>query len=206
MEREVMWTPADGPGCEHLRLAACPQAPFAEGLVIGVAGGRPFGLRYGVWCDEGWRAREVRLAVLSPVPRELILRADGSGRWRAGDGDPLPALDGCVDVDVSATPFTNTLPIRRLGLRPGESAEIAVAYVDVPALTVEAVRQRYTCLETGPAGGRYRFESLPYAALPEGFCAELTVDGDGLVVDYPGLFRRAWSDRRSVVDEGGNQP
>ena len=39
-----------------------------------------------------------------------------------------------IDVDISATPFTNTLPIRRLGLQPGEFAELDVAFVDAPAM------------------------------------------------------------------------
>ena len=39
-------------------------------------------------------------------------------------------LVGCEYVDISETPFTNTLVIRRLGLTPGESADISVAYFD----------------------------------------------------------------------------
>ena len=39
-------------------------------------------------------------------------------------------LVGCKYVDISETPFTNTLVIRRLGLTPGESADISVPYFD----------------------------------------------------------------------------
>jgi uncharacterized protein len=85
-----------------------------------------------------------------------------------------------MDIDFAATPFTNTLPVRRLDLQPGESAEIAVAYIDAHSLGVMPIRQRYTCLESGADGGRYRFEALPYAALPDGFSAELSVDAMGL--------------------------
>jgi hypothetical protein len=42
--------------------------------------------------------------------------------------------------------------------------------------------QRYTCLEPRR---RYR-----YAALDIDFVREIAVDADGLVVTYPGLFRR----------------
>jgi uncharacterized protein len=49
-------------------------------------------------------------------------------------------------------------------------------------------RQRYGCLEAQADGGLYRFD-----ALTSGFTAELPVDAEGLVIDYPGLFRRAWS-------------
>jgi uncharacterized protein len=63
-----------------------------------------------------------------------------------------------------------------------------VVYVDVPALRVTADPQRYTCLTRGPDGGRSRFESLG-----SGFTAGLALDADGLVTDYPTLFRRVWS-------------
>lgn len=111
----------------------------------------------------------------------VALTSDGAGRWMR-DGVAMGALDGAIDVDVSATPFTNTLPIRRLALAAGVSAEILVAYVDVPSLAISAERQRYTCLESAR---RYRFE-----ALDGDFTRTLEVDADALVVSYPGLFRR----------------
>jgi hypothetical protein len=116
------------------------------------------------------------------------LLADGEGHWKRASGEPLPELDGCIDVDISATPFTNTLPIRRLGLKPGESEELTVVYVRVPELLIGPERQCYGCLEAQADGGLYRFE-----ALPSGFIADLPVDAGGLMLDYPGLFRRVWS-------------
>ena len=50
------------------------------------------------------------------------------------------------------------------------------------APTVTTDRQRYTCLEPDR---RYRYESLD-----RDFTREIEVDDDGLVVTYPGLFRR----------------
>ncbi len=86
---------------------------------------------------------------------------------------------------LTATAFTNTLPIRRLGLQPGDARVIDVAYIHVPELTVEAVQQRYTCLEQRSDGARYRYEGLG-----TGYQTELKVDGAGFVLDYPDLFRR----------------
>ncbi len=50
----------------------------------------------------------------------------------------------------------------------------------------------WTCLEATSSGGRYRYESLEHGV--SRFTAELSADQDGLVLDYPGLFRRvgAW--------------
>jgi hypothetical protein len=188
VEREVIWAPWEGPGLEHLRLVTSDGGIVANGLVIGLEGGKPFRVGYEIHCDGRWRVREVRAAAPDSERPVLELLADGKGRWKRRGGEPVPELDGCIDVDISATPFTNTLPIRRLGLEPGESEELAVTYIRVPELLVGAERQRYGCLDARGSGGLYRFE-----ALPGGFTAELPVDADGLVLDYHGLFRRAWS-------------
>jgi hypothetical protein len=55
----------------------------------------------------------------------------------------------------------------------------------VPELSFRPTRQRYTCLELTPEGGRYRYEGLD-----TGFSREIIVDADGLVIDYPGIWRR----------------
>jgi uncharacterized protein len=188
VEREVMWTPWEGPGLEHLRLVASGSGVVANGIVIGLEAGRPFRIGYEITCDGRWRVQEVRAAAPDSERPVLELLTDGEGHWKRGGGEPVPELDGCIDVDISATPFTNTFPIRRLGLEPGESEELTVTYVRVPELLVGPERQRYGCLEEQADGGLYRFE-----ALPSGFTAELPVDAEGLVIDYPGLFRRAWS-------------
>jgi hypothetical protein len=84
-----------------------------------------------------------------------------------------------------ATPFTNTLPIRRLTWQPGDSAELNMVYVKLPTLEVVPTPQQYTCLESGPDGGLYRYESVT-----SGYTNELPVDAEGLVIDYPGIWRR----------------
>jgi hypothetical protein len=183
-----MWSPWEGPGLEHLRLLTSDGGVVANGMVIGLEAGLPFRIGYEVHCDERWRVREVRAAAPDSGRPVLELLTDGEGHWKRGGGEPIPELDGCIDIDISATPFTNTLPIRRLGLMPGESTDVDVAYIRVPELLVGPERQRYGCLEEQTDGGLYRFE-----ALPSGFNAELPVDAEGLVIDYPGLFRRAWT-------------
>ena len=187
MEREVMWTPWQGPGIEHLRLTRRDDAIIADGVVIGVEENAPFRLRYTVTCDAQWYAREVDITLLDSDRKRLLLRADGAGQWMTPAGEAISSLGGCLDVDISATPFTNTLPIRRLALHPGEARDLSIVYVSVPDLAVTVDGQRYTCLERQGQGGLYLYESLDSA-----FRADLRVDADGLVLDYPGLFRRVW--------------
>ena len=192
MERQVMWYPWTGPGLEHLRLFQRQEDIVADGLILGVTEQMPFRVRYEIRCDLQWRVRAIHLSPLDDSPRSLHFFTDGAGNWTAKNGEALPLLNGCLDVDISATPFTNTLPIRRLALQSGSSATLSMVYIRIPQMEVEVTQQRYTCLDTTSSGGRYRFESLMNGI--SHFTAELPVDQHGLVLDYPGLFRRvaAW--------------
>jgi hypothetical protein len=174
------WRDWSGEGVEHLVLRERLDGIHAEAAVIGVDDAERFALRYRVTCDAGWCARRLEVSLVG-ADRAIVLSSDGAGRWTDHDGAARPDLAGAIDVDITATPFTNTLPIRRLRLRSGQIESILVAWVEVPALTVVAKPQRYTCLEPG----RYRFE-----ALDSGFARDIEVDDDGLVRTYPGLFRR----------------
>jgi hypothetical protein len=187
VKRNVMWASWVDAGLEHLRLVQTDDTVSADGIVIGIEENIPFRIRYEIRCDTWWRVRELKALSLIGEDDESRLLADGEGRWTTETGEIVPHLDGCIDADISATPFTNTLPIRRLMLDPGESADLAVAYLAVPSLQIETEPQRYTCLERSAKGGTYRFESLDVS-----FTADLSVDADGLVLDYPGLFRRVY--------------
>ena len=188
MRREVMWSAWDNPGLGHLRLERHDDDIVADGMVIGVTEGCPFRVTYEVRCDVGWRVRAVRVGVPGFEP-DVDLLSDGEGNWTTPDGGAVSELDGCLGVDISVTPFTNTLPIRRLGLAPTESAQISVAYIQGTRLQAWPEPQRYTCIKKDNQGGLYSFLSLD-----GGFTAALPVDADGLVLDYPGLFRRTFQD------------
>ncbi len=158
-------------------------------MIVGVIEEQPIRLHYEVRCDSLYRSIMARVNLFTPTPHSLLLTLDADGFWRTDKADmPLAKLQGCLDIDISVTPFTNTLPIRRLGLQPGESAEIKVAYIAIPTLQISAAQQRYTCLAHSPDYSLYRFESLA-----DNFSADIQVDAAGLVVEYPGLFRRVWA-------------
>ena len=175
------WQDWDARGIEHLVLREGSREIVAESMVVGAANGKPFALRYRIRCDKLWRVRVAEITMVGEN-RKVEISGDGKGNWSHASGKALPKLKGAIDIDLSATPFTNTLPILRLKLKPGQSAEIATVYILAPALTLATDPQRYTCLE---ARRRYRYESLD-----SDFMREIEVDGHGLVVNYPGLFRR----------------
>jgi hypothetical protein len=121
-EREVAlsWVDDSRTGIEVSRVTFTAYTCSIDGRIDGPADD-PFVLEYAVSCDEAWNTRYVFVAE-AVSGRRLELLASGRGHWTDGEGDSLPELRGALDVDISATPFTNTLPIRRLDLRLGESA------------------------------------------------------------------------------------
>jgi uncharacterized protein len=175
------WRDWAGDGLQHLVLTQAADAIVAEAMVVGEDEGARFGARFRITCDTAWRTRRVEVD-MAGSDRRLDLRSDGAGRWHDGDGKALPKLDGAIDVDLPLTPFTNTLPIRRLNLGVGQSADLRIVYIVLPAFAITVDPQRYTCLE--PLR-RYRYESLD-----SDFMREVEVDSDGLVVTYPDLYRR----------------
>ena len=186
IERSYFWAAEEGPGIEHLRLRLDPLESVAHGMLLGVEDGVPYRLAYKIKWGADWRTRKVTLEVQDARGmRERILKSDGHGNWKDETGDPIPELAGGIDVDITATPFTNTLALKRLDLKPGQSAEIKTAYVSLPGLAVRPDAQRYSCKARSAKG-----QTLLYESLAIDFKAELPIDADGMVMDYPGLFRR----------------
>ncbi|MFM0737619.1 putative glycolipid-binding domain-containing protein [Paraburkholderia xenovorans] len=178
--RELRWASEEGDGIEHLAFDARADGFAAESAVVGQRYGNAYGLHYAVRVDAQWRTTYAWLKIVGGG--ELELYGDGNGHWSDGHGVVLDAIEGCVDIDIAATPFTNTLPIRRLQLAEGERRPISVAYISTPDLQVTRVEQAYSCLALNR---EYRYEGIF-----RDFTADMQVDQDGLVIDYPTLFRR----------------
>ncbi len=182
MELEVLWQQLVGAGAEHLILTIDHSEIRADSLAVGEIDGTAYRIHYEIVCDAAWNVRRVQVNDLL-TSEILVLRRDQANSWADLEGVPLNDLNGCTEIDLMITPFTNTLPIRRLNLKLGESREILVAYIGLPGLQLSRMQQRYTCLSHDENGGTYRYESLK-----SGFTAELRVDTDGLVVDSPNIF------------------
>ena len=182
LRRIVRWVPYEGAGLEHLHINDWGDTIRVRSVIIGHKDGTDYGIHYEMTLDPDWTFRSVIFQRTDGVMK--VLQSDGKGNWHDGDGEPLPQLDGCIDIDISGTPFTNTLPIRRnRDWVIGEPRRFDMAWV--PLDTLEPF-QGWADLH--PAWGRNAGAiRRPMAPSKPRF----SVDDDGLVVDYPGLFRRA---------------
>lgn len=177
----MMWTRLDLPGHDLAQLRRRDDGWRLAGVAIFTYEGHSCKLDYDIHCDERWRTHLVSVSGLATsglVSLEYTRGLDGV--WRDADDAPIPALAGCIDIDLGFTPATNLLPIRRLTLEIGASTPVRAAWMRFPELTLEVLEQTYT--RTGEL--TYRYESGE-----GGFRRELTVNEEGFVSDYPGQWR-----------------
>jgi hypothetical protein len=182
-EIAALWTsttPSGGaPTLDHCLIRGTTLGWSVEGTIVGTRdGGQPFRAQYRLTTDKLWRTRMAGLTVwMGTDQRSVRLSRSDDGVWSVLTGEAdLSTLDGVFDVDFALTPATNLLPVRRLGLAIGHSADMTAVWVR-PDLAIEPLPQRYTRLDAS----RYRYESgAGYT-----FAAEIVVDGFGLVERYP---------------------
>ncbi|GIJ03573.1 hypothetical protein Sya03_29250 [Spirilliplanes yamanashiensis] len=199
----LMWDRLDTVGAEHT-LYDVRAGFYARGTQIAVDP-IPYTARYELQTDESWATTRLDVSTEGAGWARTLRLELAAGRWRATTGEQgnldaaltasghagagLPGTEdpdllfGAFDMDLTGSPLTNTLPIRRTGLlaaEPGVAHRISVAWVLLPSLEVVQADQIYTA--AGP--GLVRFAN-------ETFSADIEVDDDGFVRHYPGLARRA---------------
>ena len=195
----LQWSLRTGAGLGH------PLARRADHRAGVVAPARP-GPRRGRAVDVGGARRR------HPGDgRRCLLTIDGSD-WDPESGDlpgivDPPSLIGADDCDLGLCPLTNTMPMLRSVLpapglgrsaggaaTPGPEVDLVMAWVEVPSLRVIRSEQIYQLRRIDVDGTSV----VRYIGLHRSFESDLSVDRDGLVIDYPQLARR--------VDPTGDQP
>ncbi len=181
MKRTIIWKGIEYHSAEHCTVAITNGVVDVNSAIIGSYQGITYLVRYAL--QTNLSAETISLTIHSTCNnkiREIELIKQPDGLWIMND-KVIDDFSGCTDVDIALTPFTNTLPIRRLKLQPGEEQDIRVIYFDLLEGTIKPLSQKYRCLTPTT----YHYENIP-----NDFEADITVDEDGLAIDYPTLFTR----------------
>lgn len=191
MKRILIWKGLQWESLEYFTIENERKSIVAYSRLVGVKDQVPFSIFYKIIMDTKWVVSQFEI-VTSGQGKVMRCSTDGNGQWFDNlRGNSLNHLAGCYDVDISLSPFTNTLPINRLGLKENERSVIQVLYIGLPDIQMEKVEQAYTRIDKN----KYKYEGAT-----SGFEAELDVDEMGLVTGYPTLFSRIWPKDR--VDTG----
>lgn len=181
MQTSIIWKGLDSYSTEHCHIMLCESGPVVQATIIGAEKGKVYKTGYVIKCNEKWHTLSLDLSSsFDDVLSEHRLRSDGRGNWTQ-DGKDAAFLKGCLDIDISQTPFTNSLFINRANLQVGSMQEVSLIYVDVLQRELSVKLQQYTRLSRR----QYRF-----ANVPNDFEALVSVDDSGIVTHYEGLFTR----------------
>jgi hypothetical protein len=194
--RAIVWTKDEPFGVEFAEVNLLPDRLSAAGVAIGTVP-MPYRLAYTLETAAGFVTSRILVTARGAGwQRSLDLQRSEAGTWAAGfqeEGEvpfahgsiDMAALAGALDCDLGTSPLTNSMPVLRHGLLTiGGPIDLRMAWISVPDLAVHASTQRYTFVRTDGHRTVFRYE-----ATDGDFKAEITFDGDGLVVDYPGIGR-----------------
>lgn len=189
LARMLSWAGVDARWLEAARVVLGERSLRATGSVVSAPrdDGEPYAASYSLSTDEvGAVARLTVRTIRAQGEEHVTLSRSEEGIWLVdhGVGVVRTDFDGALDADLAFSPLFNALPVRRLGLhRAAVERDLPMVFVALPSLEVCLVRQNYrTVLVADPAVVCFASGSVE---------ADLTVDTDGLVLEYPGLARRA---------------
>ncbi len=152
-----------------------------HGLAVGKTDSDiPFAMEYDVVLTADWDIKEVSIESL--LDERSIRLAHKGNQWYDGSDQHLVEFDGVELVDISISPFTNTLPIKRLQFEGERPQKVDIIYFDENKFSLRRLQQIYS--QTDERTYRYQDIELPY------FASDIVVDDDGLVIDFPEMFRR----------------
>ena len=175
----ILWRRLDTPGHDACRLLQRDGVWRLEGAAAFCHEGVPACLAYEVDCDGEWRTRKgVVHGWVGARSLDFRITRGLYGTWTL-NGQVVPHLDGCVDLDLGFTPATNLFQLRRVALQVGQAADVPVAWLDVPVGTLDTLHQRYE---------RRTVEVYWYEAPRFDYFALLQVSAVGFVEKYPNLW------------------
>jgi len=175
----ILWRRLDAPGRDACRLVELGDAWRIDGAAVFRHETGPTALVYEVECDSDWRMREGSVkGWAGSCHVDIRITRCANGVWTL-NGQVVPGIEECVDLDLGFTPATNLLQLRRIALPIGQSADVPVAWLDAPFGSLEVLRQRYE---------RRTAEGYWYTAPRFDYAAMLQVSPSGFVQLYPGLW------------------
>jgi hypothetical protein len=181
MQTNLLWTGQEYYSLENCLVNTTDIGSEINSVIIGKYGDALYRVEYTVKTNQNWESIYIDVRWQHDNRKEqLILESAGKGNWTM-NGKQADQFNGCLDIDIPLTPFTNTLPINRLKLGQNEEHQIQVIYLDLLNQQIVPVKQKYVRLSKT----EYHYENVP-----NDFEAKIEVDELGFVVNYPSLFVR----------------
>ncbi|WP_330747361.1 putative glycolipid-binding domain-containing protein [Chryseobacterium sp. CP-77] len=178
--KTLIWKGIFYQSLEYFNLQSDDKNYTVESKIIGCLEDKIYSIEYKIHIDKDWLVQDFLIeSEINKVKRTLTGKKI-QDQWEI-NGVVNPEFDHFDFIDISLTPFTNTLPINNLKLSERDSQKIDVLYIDVLKHEIRPVQQQYT----RTAVNKYLYENIV-----TDFKAEISVDESGLVTSYPELFEK----------------
>ena len=175
----ILWRRLDVTGHDACRLIEAPGGWRLEGTAAFHQDRTLACLAYEIACDRDWQTQEGLIqGWIGERSIDLRLERSADDVWTL-NGEVVPQLKGCKDLDLGFTPATNLFQIRRIALGVGEAADVLVAWFDEATVTMDTLYQRYE---------RRAEDTYWYTSPRSGYSALLRVNAAGFVEKYPDLW------------------
>jgi hypothetical protein len=178
--KTILWRGVAFNSLEYFNIQEKQDHHIVVSRIIGYYQEKIYSATYQLTINKQWEIEEFFIDSEVDMIKNTLTGKKTGINWEINHFDN-PSFKGFLYIDISLTPFTNTLPINNLQLKIGDSKEIDIIYIDLINNQITPVRQRYT---------RTDFNEYLYENIVSDFTVHIQVDENGLVLNYPGLFEK----------------
>ena len=180
MQKSIVWEGLHYDTEEHCNVNFLETGIIVRSEIEGWAGLKAVYAEYILTLNLDWTVREIEIHFTVGVDEHSYnFIRHASGHWTDAAGKVFKEFGECLFVDISLTPFTNSLVFKGIKFTENQTEQVSVLYFDVLANEIREDVQRYTQLNAS----KYNFENAAGS-----FSADIDVDEDGFVTHYPNLF------------------
>lgn len=174
-----IWENIENKGFEYLKVKTYSNKIIVTSTIIDTLETNK--IEYEVTLTNTWSFLQLKLKN-DKLENELVLSRDSNNKWIDAKSRVLDHLTGAIDIDLTCTPFTNTLPINRCNWTKDEPKNFEMAYIDANNLSVKKSKQTYTLINDDLTKKVFKYSS-------GSFESDILVKDDGFVLEYPMYFK-----------------
>lgn len=178
--KTILWKGIIYNSLEYFNLTQADNVFVAKSKIVGTYNDNIYSVNYHLIIDSEWLIQNFHITYEVNGMEKMLQGDKIMNKWE---------INGQIDedftdfkfIDISLTPFTNTLPIKNINMPLAQENEIHVIYLDILNGSITPVKQKYIKKNDD----MYRFENVP-----NDFEADIKIDSFGLVEFYPELFQK----------------
>ncbi|MDR3026411.1 putative glycolipid-binding domain-containing protein [Chryseobacterium sp.] len=178
--KTLIWKGIFYQSLEYFNIHSDDKGYTVQSRIIGCYKDKIYAVDYRMFIDKNWIIQNFQIESEVNKVKTTLEGKKLQDQWEINNVIN-PEFNNFKFIDISLTPFTNTLPINNLNLSENKSQKIDVIYIDVLKQHIKPVQQKYT----RRAPYQYLYENIE-----NDFKAEISIDESGLVISYPELFEK----------------